>query len=505
MTPIFKASQIKAIDAFTIKNRPISSINLMELAVREFCNSFPFFAYNPLHFVVVAGPGNNGGDALGIARHLIEFNQSVKVYLYKCGHRLSEDCETNKVRLEQLNSNCLTIVDECFVLPEVCENSIIIDGLFGNGLNRPLDGDYAKVVEFINGLPNEVVAIDIPSGLMAEDNGTNIQQHIVRANKTYTFQYPKLAFFFAENEPFVGQWSVLDIGLMESGDIATNIFYVNEDDVRQKLKKRSKFAHKGSQGHSLIIAGQPGMAGAALLATKACLRSGVGKVTVAIQEQNRVIIQLGIPEAILWMEDHGWDMNETALSRYQGIGIGPAIGTSEKAVNILKQILKNSLKPIVIDADAINILATDDDLTHTIPPMSILTPHKLELKRLIGPTKNDYDELITAMDYAKEHEVILVVKGAYTKTILPDGSVYINSSGNPGMATAGSGDVLTGIITALLTQGYSPQDAAVMGVYLHGKAGDFAAEKVGQTSLIASDIINCLPQAFNNIDDSLLF
>ena len=496
MIPVFKATQIKEIDAYTIKNSAISSIELMDRAVLQFCLSVPFYQYKK--FVVFAGPGNNGGDALGVALRIHELGFPVSVFLYVCGHKLSPDCETKKQCLLDSCPDVLKIVDENFFFPDIQEDITIIDGLFGNGLNRPLQGIYAEVVKRINLLPNKVIAIDMPSGLMAEDNGPNIRDHIVKADYTYTFQYPKLSFFFAENEQFVGQWRVLDIDLKTIKDISTDMFYVEMGDVAFSLKCKSRFAHKGSEGHALLVAGQPGMAGAALLAAKACMKAGAGKVTVATQEQNRIILQLGIPEAILLLDDADGCLDN--LMRYQAIGIGPGIGTEAHTADMLGQILNACHMPMVIDADAINILAVKRNLMTFVPPMSILTPHKLEFKRLVGESNNDYDEFLKAKTFAREHQVIIVLKGAFTKVVLPDGNVYVNPTGNPGMATAGAGDVLTGGITALLAQGYKPEKAAVSGVFLHGLAGDLAAEALGQNSLIASDIIDFLPKAFTSLE-----
>ena len=496
MFPIFKASQIKEIDSYTIQNEPIASIDLMERAVLEFY--LKLLGRKQDKFLVFAGPGNNGGDALGIARRLHEAGREVSVFLYKCGHALSPDCETNKQRLINISPDLLHVVDNEFFLPEIHENVAIIDGLFGNGLNRPLTGEYAEVVRCINRMPNTVFAVDIPSGLMAEDNGGNIKENIVHANFTFTFQYPKLAFFFAENQQFVGEWSILDIGLMKSEDTVSKFSFLDLSDAASRLKKKSKFAHKGSEGHALIFAGKTGMAGAALLAAKACLRAGVGKVSVATQEQNRVVLQTALPEVILYLADLR-NMNDGLLC-YQTIGVGPGIGTSSDVAEQLQHIFCNYGNPMVVDADAINVIAVQRDLIQHIPPMSVLTPHKLELRRLIGSTNDEYDELMGAISFARAHNLIIVLKGAFSKIIMPDGTVVVNPTGNPGMATAGSGDVLTGVITAFLAQGYEPREAAVLGVFVHGLAGDKAADCVGQYSLIASDIIQYLPEAFKTLE-----
>lgn len=497
MLPIFKASQIKDIDAFTIKNEPVSSIDLMERAVLEFC--MELLSHKQDKFVVFAGPGNNGGDALGVARRLHEAECEVSVFLYKCGHALSDDCETNRQRLIDCHPEIIQVIDGDFFLPDIHESAVIIDGLFGNGLNRPLNGEYAEVVKFINKLPNTVISIDMPSGLMAEDNGNNIMDNIIRADFTFTFQYPKLAFFFAGSQPFVGEWSVLNIGLRKPDDMLTKVALLEWSDAASLLRKKNKFAHKGTEGHALLLAGQNGMAGAVLLAAKACLRAGVGKVTVATQEQNRGILQVGIPEAIL----HIGDVTDVSggFSRYQAIGVGPGIGTSMHMAAQLEYVLKNYRKPMVVDADAINIISENRELIPLLPPLSVLTPHKLELSRLIGTTNNEYDELLKSLSFARLHHLVIVIKGAFSKIIMPDGTVLVNPTGNPGMATAGSGDVLSGIISAFLAQGYEPKEAAVLGVFIHGLAGDKAANCLGQYSLIASDIIQYLPEAFKILEN----
>ena len=506
---IFRSEQIKALDAYTIQNEPISSIDLMERAVREFvlqleC-SFLYRCDCLQHFAVIAGPGNNGGDALGIARHLVKSNYKVHAWLYQCGHRLSPDCTTNMERLKELGDDLLTIVNETFTLPEIPEDFIIVDGLFGIGLSRPLQNEYAEVVKYINKLPNKVIAIDIPSGLMAENNTGNVREHIIRADETLTFQYPKLSFFFAENAPYIGSWNTIDIGLMRSPDINSDMFFVQNENVYLKLKQRSKFAHKGTAGHALIVAGKTGMAGAALLAGKACMRAGAGKLTVSTQEENRIIIQLGIPEAILFLNPELNGISADSLKIFQAVAVGPGIGTSNDSFKLLDCLLSNYNWPIVIDADAINILASNSFLVEKIPPFSVLTPHNLELRRLIGETQNDYEELTTTKAFAEKNQLFIVIKGAYSKIVFPDGAVYVNSTGNPGMATAGSGDVLTGVISGLLAQGYTPQDATLLGVFLHGKAGDLAAQQLGQESLIASDIIRFLPDAFQYLRESYPF
>ena len=377
---------------------------------------------------------------------------------------------------------------------------LVVDGLFGTGLSRPLTGGFAAVVQYINASPATVVSIDVPSGLMTEDNGGNNMDNVIRADYTFTFQHPKLAFFFPEHEQCVGDWQVIDIGLADPDSADdTTVFttpyeMTEEGDVRRMLKPRPVFAHKGMMGHAALVAGQQGMAGAAVLASRACMRSGVGKLTVFTPEVNRAILQSAVPEAIVNGEP-------TPNFAYDALAMGPGIGTSENAEQEMSNWLNNMPLPLVLDADALNLLATHPQWLPQLPENTILTPHRGELERLVGPHKNSYDLLQKTLLFAHQNKVIVVMKGAFTAVVTPDGRAHFNTTGNAGMATAGAGDVLTGIIVALLAQGYTPEEAACLGVYVHGLAGDYAADRLGQISLIASDIIDSLPLAFKELTD----
>ena len=455
--------------------------------------------------VIFAGPGNNGGDALAMARMLSEQNYQVSVYLFNISGHLSADCAANKQRLldTKLAKNFVEVSTE-FDPPVLDSNTLVIDGLFGSGLNKPLAGGFASLVKYINASPSKVVSIDVPSGLMTEDNAYNVRANIIRANMTLTLQNPKLSFLFPENQQFVGQLRVLDIKLSKEGieKIEASFTMIEESDVRERLLTRSPFAHKGQMGTALMIAGCYGMAGAAVLATKACLRAGVGKVVVNSPRRNIPILQTAIPEAVVRSGSEETIFAETIdTDDYQAMGIGPGLGQSEQTAIALIAQLRRTQCPIVADADAINILGNHRAWLQQLPKEIILTPHPKELDRLEGHSADTYERITKACNLAERLKGYVILKGHYTAICCPDGHVMFNTTGNAGMATAGSGDVLTGILTGLLARGYKPQDACIVGVYLHGLAGDLAAKEIGEESLIAGDIIQYIGKAFKRLKD----
>lgn len=500
---IFTNNQLKEFDRLTIEREPISSIDLMErasVAIAEVLVRRWPDTNTP--FMVFAGSGNNGGDALAVSRLLAEKGYSVEVFLFNIKKTLSAECEENWNRLENKeNIKRHEIVTE-FNPPTFVPGTIIIDGLFGTGLNHPLLKGYAGLVHFINGLPGVRVAIDVPSGLFGEDNSQNIRTNIIKADLTLTIQCPKLAFFFAENEEFVGDVEVLDIGIDKRAMDQTASIYrtIDEREVAGILKPISKFAHKGTRGHALIIAGSYGMAGASVLATKACLKAGAGKVTAHTPTLNNTIMQIAIPEAIIHHDaSNSVFSSSVPMIGYNAVGIGPGIGTNPSTVSALQDQLDNLRTPLVLDADAINILSTHKAWIQDLPKGTILTPHPKEMDKLVGPCETTYKRMMKAMEMAQQFGIYFVLKGKWSIIVCPDGTFLLNPTGNPGMATAGSGDVLTGILTSLLAQGYSSLDTVRLGVYLHGLAGDFAAEELGEESVIASDIINNIPKAFKKL------
>ena len=502
---IFTGAQIKELDKYTIENEPISSLNLMERAAQTMTRAITEVWSSSTPVVVFAGPGNNGGDALAMARQLADLGYQVSVYLFNISGYLSPDCAANKKQIVE-NKRVYQFIEvtQEFDPPQLDENILVIDGLFGSGLNKPLAGGFSSLVKYINASQAKVVSIDLPSGLMAEDNTYNVRANIIRAHMTLTLQQPKLSFLFAENQQFIGQLRVLDIRLSQEGmqKIEAPYSIIDESDIRKCLHHRDPFAHKGEMGHALLIAGSYCMAGAAILAAKACLRSGVGKLTVNSPKRNIPIIQQTVPEAIIQKSSEETIFAEAVETEdYKALGIGPGLGQSEQTAIALIAQLRRTQCPIVADADALNILANHRAWLQQLPKGIILTPHPKELDRLEGHSADSYERLTKACGLAERLQGIVIVKGHYTAICMADGHVMFNPTGNAGMATAGSGDVLTGIITGLLAQGYQPKEACVIGVYLHGLAGDLAAADLGEESLLASDIISYMPRAFKRLKD----
>lgn len=501
---IFKTGLVKLIDKYTVEHEPILSIDLMERAASQVTDWLINKFNNDREFFVFAGPGNNGGDAMVVARLLTYTNYKVNVYIVKFSDKFSDNFNINYSRLEELskkeNQLKINILTQDSEFPIINSNNIIVDGIFGSGLSRPLAGFPAKVVNHINDSDATVVAVDIPSGLFGEDNSNNNIQNIVKADFTLTFQFPKLSFLFPENDKYVGEWHILDIGLDKNiiNEIETDYFYFLKNEI--KLKSRKKFDHKGKYGHALLIAGSYEKTGAAILSSKACLRTGVGLLTVHVPQSAYEIMQTAVPEAMLMIDETETNfLKKELLNKFNAIGIGPGIGKKKSMRMALKTVIENSDVPIVFDADAINILAENKEWLNNIPKNSIFTPHPKEFERLVGKSTNNFDRSKMQVDFAKKYNVYVVLKGANTAVACPDGKIYFNSTGNPGMATAGSGDVLTGIILSLLAQGYSSKDAALIGVFIHGLAGDIAADEMSEEALIASDIISCLGKAFKEI------
>ena len=502
MKKILTSSQIHQVDSHTIESEPISSLDLMERAANAVTDRICQLFNKEHRIIVFAGPGNNGGDAIAVARQMSLLGYRVSAYLFNIGNNLSADCMANKNRMRHCPAVDFHEITSDFVPPVIAAGDVVVDGLFGTGLSRPLMGGFAAVVKYINSSEAKVVSIDVPSGLMTEDNATNVMTHVVQADYTFTFQFNKLAFLFAEHESYVGRVEVLDIQLTDpdSRDTETPYYMIEQADIVHMLKTRPRFSHKGTFGHACLIAGQQGMAGAAILASRACMRSGAGKLTVHTPEGNVLPLQIAIPEAILHIEPQTHTFTKPFdTTAYNAVAVGPGIGTGEQTVRALSQQMHYHQGPLVMDADAINILAMHQSLIEQIPPDSILTPHKKELRGLIGASANSFEELQLTREFAEKHHIYIIIKGANSAIVTPDGDAIYNITGNPGMATAGSGDVLTGIILSFLAQDYSSLQAALMATYIHGLAGDIAAKNLSQESLIASDIIEYLPQAFNSL------
>ena len=503
---IFTSAQIHELDRYTIEHEPIKSVDLMERAAKAITRAVAeeWTTHTPV--VVFAGPGNNGGDALAVARLLTNEGYKVRTYLFNITNHLSDDCVTNRQRLlDGRHAKDFTEITAKFDPPELTADTLVIDGLFGSGLNKPLAGGFASLVKYINQSPAKVVSIDVPSGLMSEDNTYNVRANIIHATLTLTLHEKKLAFLFGDAQQFIGRLKVLDIRLSQEYIQKTEAQYyvLEESDVRSRLLHRDDFAHKGNMGNALIVAGSYGMSGAAILATRACLRSGAGKVTVHTPKKNYGVMQISIPEAVLHM-----DHEETAFTEavdtdgFDALGIGPGLGCQETTAIAMIAQIRRAQCPIVADADALNILASHRAWMQQLPKGIIMTPHPKELDRLTGsPANADFERLHRTRELAQSLQAYIILKGHNSALCLPDGQVVFNPTGNSGMATAGSGDVLTGIITALLARGYHQHNACIVGMYLHGLAGDIAVKPLGKESLTASDIIDYLPHAFKHLDD----
>lgn len=503
---ILTAAQIHELDKYTIEHEPIKSIDLMERASKAITHAIMEEWSDRTPVIVFAGPGNNGGDALAVARMLAEAKYQVGVFLFNIHRKLSEDCAANKQRLiDSKRGIKFTEISLNFDPPELTADTLVVDGLFGSGLNKPLMGGFASLVKYINQSPAQVVSIDMPSGLMCEDNTYNIRTNIIRADLTLTLQQKKLAMMLPDCQPYVGRLRVLDIRLSENyirqAEVSCRI--LEEEELRPHLRRRGDFVHKGSMGNALLIAGSYGMAGAAILAAKACMRAGAGKVTVHTPRRNYGIMQVAVPEAVMQMDREETIFSDSVESNdFDALGIGPGIGQSENTAIALIAQIRRTQCPIVVDADALNILASHQAWMQQLPKGIIMTPHPREFDRMAGSASNsDYERLIRARQMAEHLQGYLILKGHYSALCMPDGHIIFNSTGNSGMATAGSGDVLTGIITGLLARGYNRGEACMLGMYLHGLAGDLAVKEVGKESLVAGDLIKYLPQAFKRLED----
>jgi NAD(P)H-hydrate epimerase len=499
---ILNTEQIRNVDAFTIEHEPIKSIDLMERAATACIYWINIKLGSCLSVKIFAGPGNNGGDGLAIARMLAESIDMIEVFLLAPPEKLSADARINYDRLLRIKNIRIFFLDEEKELPRIDEHDVVIDALFGSGLSRPLTGLAAKVVKHVNKAEVTVVAIDLPSGLCAEANTYDDPEAIIKASYTLTFQVPKLAFFFSENAKYVGDWHILDIELTQRAIDQQGSKYqlIQNEDVAFNLHVRSKFSHKGTYGHALLMAGSYGKMGAAVLASKACLRTGVGLFSVHIVSKGYEIVQTTVPEAMVSIDPCADYLSiAPELSKYNAVGIGPGIGTNDYTGFMLQKLLKSANVPLVLDADALNLISSHPEWLGMLPANSILTPHPGEFDRLAGPSGNGYERHKKQIQLSQQYKIIIILKGAHTSITDPDGNCWFNSTGNPGMATAGSGDVLTGIVLSLLAQGYQPLRAALTGVYLHGLAGDLACQDTGIEALLSSDIINYIGKAFMTI------
>lgn len=503
MLPLLTSTQIKAADAYTIAHEPIASIDLMERASTAFCNWFKQkFTHHTTPVYIFCGTGNNGGDGLAISRILLQHGYAIKTYIVTISKKSTADFDINLNRLNAIEAAEVFNIAAEEDFPKVESHSIIIDALFGTGLNKPVEGVYKKLIDYLNSIDTTKVAVDIPSGLFCDSISSG---SIFKAHYTLSFQLPKYAFMMPQNFQYVGNFIIEDIGLNPQyiqQQLAPH-YYLTYNHIAGIFKKRNKFDHKGTYGHSLIIGGSYGKMGAAVLASSAALHAGSGLVTAYIPACGNTIMQTALPEAMTITDaEEDYISAIKKLPVYNAVGIGVGLGKHKKTAKALLNFLTSATTPLVIDADALNILSQHPNQLHLIPKNSILTPHPKEFERLFGKTNNDFERHEKQIAVAKELGITIILKGAHTAIVTPNGITYFNSIGNAGMATAGSGDVLTGIITALLAQGYSPENAAIAGVYIHGMAGDIAAKKKSATFITATNIINGLSSVFLALEQS---
>lgn len=497
---IFTASQIKACDSYTIQAKGITSLQLMEQAAAQCADWLKLNMPENSLYVVLCGSGNNGGDGLAITRMLHQSGHGAKAFVLQLQETLSKDCEANYRALKYTDENLVTFVPQDTFIADIAPHIIIIDAVLGTGLNKPVTGWLRQFIERINKLPNYKIAIDIPTGL-SPDTLPAQEAAIIKANVTLSFQFYKRSFLHPEAAKYTGMVQLLNIGLHPQfiEQTTTHYYSIDKKAAREIYRPRNAFTHKGDYGHALVVGGSFGMMGAITLTAKAALRAGAGKVTGLIPDMGYTIFQNHVAEAMFITSGENYI---TEIRNSLGVNatcVGPGLGLARRTAEALEHFIEEQKDPIVLDADALNIISNKKDLLHKLPHNTILTPHPKEFERLFGETQDSMQRVELARTQAMLHNVIIVLKDHHTAVITSEGECWYNTTGNAGMATAGSGDVLTGIITSLLAQGYEPENAAILGVYLHGLAGDFAAAKHSMEAITAGDIIEHLGAAFREI------
>ncbi len=502
---IFNSAQIAEIDRYTLEAQHLKEYDLVTRVGKRLAQWMRGnLVLKRSKVVIFAGTGNNGNDAIALAKILGGWD--IDCQLYVIGSK-SKNSSLRRQLIEELyifstvRWKELCEGDEIPPLPNIC---YIVDGIFGTGLNRSVEGFYCKLIEKINSSGAKVISIDVPSGLLSDHRNEDESASVVRAHHTLTIQFPKLCMFFKENYQYTGDWEVIDVDLdLDIIDtIETPYSMIEKNSVRSILKKRGKYSHKGDYGHGLLIAGSAGMAGSAILAARGALRAGLGLLTLHVPKRLHDILQVSVPEAICETDRSDsifTGINPRIAEKFDAVAVGPGIGKSPDTVAALKDIINSCNRPMVIDADAINILSTNKEMLELIPQNSVITPHPREFARIAGKYRDSREAAEMQMEFSAKNNITVVLKGANTSVSTPDGKMWFNSTGNPGMATAGSGDVLGGIILGFLSQGYSAREAAIAGTYLHGLSGDIVAAIKGEASLIAGDIADNLGEAFKRV------
>lgn len=496
---ILPIDKIREADAYTIEHEPISDLELMERAAFELFEWIAAKIPPDRKFTIFCGTGNNGGDGFVLARMLTEAGYEIDLYLVQYSEQLSSSCQANLERAQKEGGLSIHKITEVAEIPAIGHETIVVDAIFGSGLKRPVTGLPAEVIETINDCSSPVVSVDVPSGFYCDATNTSHKGAIVHADFTLTFQFPKLGFLYPENEKYVGRWEILPIGLHPDyiQDVEVRNHYITLGTCKRIYRGRSPFSHKGTFGHGLLIAGSHGKMGAAVLAAKAGLKAGAGLVTAHVPWSGNTILQSTVPTVMLSLdEEEKMFSGHPELLNYQSIAIGPGLGTDQNTQTAVKLLIQNTSLPLIFDADAINILAENKTWIPFVPKSSIFTPHPKEFDRLVGPSRDHFERNELQKAFSVKHHVYIILKGAFTCVTTPEGKCWFNSTGNAGMATAGSGDVLTGILMGLMAQGYHPLETCILGVYLHGLAGDIAVKKWGYEALTANNITHYLGKAF---------
>ena len=504
---LFFSDRIKDVDVNTIKYEPISSLNLMERAA---LNCFDWICANvnlSKKIVVFAGVGNNGGDALVIARMLCNIKAEVQVCFLKFSENISPDCHHNINALLALNIPVLNVHSFEDINDVNLSDSIIIDGIFGSGLSKPVVGWIGKIIEKINNSNSTIVSIDTPSGLFGEDNLSNKKQNgaIVKATHTLTLEQPKIAQLFAENNCYVGKLHIISIGLHAKAkdEVESAFYYLDNSFVKSLIKERPNYSHKGTYGHVIVIAGKYGMMGANVLAAKAAYKAGCGLVTSQVPVKGVDVMQISVPEALLFIDESDYIITQISeeINRYSAVLFGPGVGSKCNTKKAFQQLLTTAKIPLVIDADGLNIISENKALLDLLPENTILTPHPKEFERLFGKFDDPFSRVQFMQSQCVKRKINIIYKGANTIIVTSTGACFFNSTGNSGLATGGSGDVLSGIVTSLLAQGYNYCHAMCVGVWIHGKSADIAVNDMAEHSVIASDIINYLGKTIKSLID----
>lgn len=510
---LFSAEQIKSIDQCTIAQQNISSWELMERAASELYYQLIFDIYSEEIIHIYCGKGNNGGDGLALSRMLLNSNSNIQVKTFIVQHtqNASQDFLINYEKLKQSEQNKnISVIQEItgkedIEKIQVFENTVCIDAILGSGVNKPTSGIIKTTIDFINSKYSKILSIDVPSGLFL-DNANSIDDSIIRAHKTYTFQFPKKSFFFLENADFLGDWEIVDIGLSEKciNEQQTNFYTIDEELVKSLYIPRKKISAKWDYGHCLIIAGSANMQGAAIMNVGAALRSGCGLVSMhSVSNVLNTVIH-HYPECILSKDEQQEYISDIPdISRYSAICFGSGIGVNNITQKAFEKLLsKISNQKLIIDADGLNLIKNHFNILESLNDKQIIiTPHIKEFDRIFGVQKNHYDRIQKGIEIAKTRKIVIVLKSAYTSVILPSGDVYFNTYANSGLAKGGSGDILAGLIAGLCARGYSIENASIMGVYIHSLAGKLSVQNIHPECVLPTNILNYFSEAFKHISN----